>query len=942
MTSFRRIGLSSSHTLIKLTLLVLLVPFLSIGSIFQAQAHAEPVRSKAITQSSMKSHSTKQADPQEQQLHTGWQFRIAPEFVQGHTDLQNWRTAQVPGHIHTDLLQHRLIQDPYVGMAEADLQWIGKVDWEYQLRFDLDASRQKHAKKLLQFDGLDTFAEITLNGEKLMQTENAFRSYQVDVSHKLKAQDNLLQIRLASPINKMLPQVQAMPLKLAGNYPSPYGDEPKDAMTANFVRKPGYHYGWDWGPRYVTAGIWRPVKLITYDAARIEHVTLKQTRLDAKVAVINAEVAIDFIQDKAAIEGKALSLEMHVFDPAGRSVFKQVQTLQPTDLQPHSSVNTKHPLIQMAPISIQAPQRWYPHGYGQQALYTVKTILKHGSVTVAEKSQSLGLRTVELDRRFDEPVKNEVAHTQTPAAKPGQAFTFVINGIPIFAKGANLIPFDMFPNRISVDQQRKILQAARDANMNMLRIWGGGYYENDDFYRMADEMGIMIWQDFMFGGGVVPGYDDAFRQNVMEEARQQVQRLNQHPSIVLWCGNNEEETAWKDWGIGKEMQKANPEFASKVWQGYQQLFGKDLRQVVQEHGLGVPYWSSSPSNDLDDKANDSERGDKHYWEVWGGSKPVEEYLRETPRFMSEFGLQAWPQRSTVDAIASRDQQAIDHPVIRQHQKFMAGEGNARLLHYIRANYREPRDFDDFIYLSQVMQAEGITLAIKHHRASMPRTMGSMYWQLNDVWPGASWSSIDYFGNWKALHYQARKAFAPTTLVAENLDGKTTVFVVSDEASSRALQLRWRVMDFDGKVLREEYHHVQSLALGSKNVIELDDRNLLEKRDPHQTFLVLELSNAKTLIASEVVYFEATKNLKLPSADVKVKWRFKGEYAELQLSSATLARMLSIETGALKLRLSDNYFDLLPQQNKVIRISKPPAGVSWEQVRKQLKLRYMNQ
>ncbi len=937
MTFLRRTIPSIAQLLTKMLVLALLVPIISIT---QDHAHAEPAKSKAITQSSMKSHSTKQADPQEQQLHTGWQFRIAPEFVQGHTDLQNWRTAQVPGHIHTDLLQHRLIQDPYVGMAEADLQWIGKVDWEYQLRFDLDAARQKHAKKLLQFDGLDTFAEITLNGEKLMQTENAFRSYQVDVSHKLKEQDNLLQIRLASPINKMLPQVQAMPLKLAGNYPSPYGDETKDAMTANFVRKPGYHYGWDWGPRYVTAGIWRRVKLITYDVARIEHLTLKQTRLDAKVAEINAEVGIDFIQDKVAIEGKALSLEMHVFDPAGKSISKQVQTLQPTDLRPHSSVNTKHPLIQMVPISIQAPQRWYPHGYGQQALYTVKTILKQGSVMVAEKSQSLGLRTVELDRRFDEPLKNDAGQAQTQAAKPGQAFTFVINGIPIFAKGANLIPFDMFPNRISVEQQRKILQSARDANMNMLRIWGGGYYENDDFYRMADEMGIMIWQDFMFGGGVVPGYDDAFRQNVMEEARQQVQRLNQHPSIVLWCGNNEEETAWKDWGIGKEMQKANPEFASKVWQGYQQLFGKDLRQVVQEHGLGVPYWSSSPSNDLDDKANDSERGDKHYWEVWGGSKPVEEYLRETPRFMSEFGLQAWPQRSTVDAFATREQQAIDHPVIRQHQKFMAGEGNARLLHYIRANYREPRDFDDFIYLSQVMQAEGITLAIKHHRASMPGTMGSMYWQLNDVWPGATWSSIDYFGNWKALHYQARKAFAPLIVVAENVDGRITLTVVSEGMKEVSGKVRLRSMDFTGKVFREEIIPFKSESNGAQQIAKLNNEDFLQDRDPKAHLVQIELLQGGKLISEDQIFLVAAKDLKLSKPQLRHCWYKQADGWVLELEANTLVRALSMSFVGLEVKLSDNYFNLLPHQKRRIFVSTKVGDLS--KLQSAIKMKFYNE
>ncbi|WMW80034.1 glycoside hydrolase family 2 protein [Undibacterium cyanobacteriorum] len=881
----------------------------------------------------MSSASITQAQEQRLMLNTGWQFRIAEQHAQDHQELQSWRSAQVPGHVHTDLLHHKLIQDPYAGQAEAGLQWIGKADWEYQLQFELDAARLQHRKKILRFDGLDTFAEVFLNGEKIIAAENAFRTYEIDVSAKLKAKSNTILVRLYSPITKMLPQVQAMPHKLAGNYPSPYGDEPKDAMTANFVRKPGYHYGWDWGPRYVTAGIWRPVSLITYDEVRVEQVQVRQVKLDQQQAQLRVDLQVDVQMDlQAGLQPVSRTNPFEVWwkvrDPRGRVVAQDKRILSDLDSAIANAKEARHAQFD---IKIAKPQLWYPHGYGKQALYRMEFELRAGQRVLAKQARTIGLRTVTLDRSLDQEVNPNTG-------KRGQAFTFLVNGIPVFAKGANLIPFDMFPNRISVAQQREILQAARDANMNMLRIWGGGYYENDDFYRMADEMGIMIWQDFMFGGGVVPAYDDAFRRNVLEEAKQQVQRLNAHPSVVLWCGNNEEETAWKDWGIGKELQKANPTFAEQVWQGYVQLFGRDLRQVVQDHGQGVPYWSSSPSNDLDDKANDSERGDKHYWDVWGGSKPVEEYQRETPRFMSEFGLQAWPQQSTVDYFAQADQQAIDHPVIRQHQKFMAGEGNARLLHYIRANYGEPRDFAHFLYLSQVMQAEGITLAIKHHRASMPRTMGSMYWQLNDVWPGASWSSIDYFGNWKALHYQARKAFAPLTVVAENLDGVTSVSVASERLQNTVVKVRLRSMDFTGKVFREQIIPFNIGPNTAQRIAHIRNEELLQGRDPRSHFVLMELLQGEAVIAQDEIYFAPAKELKLPSANIELTWKSVGNRYQLQLKSPVLARAVILDFRGAPVKLSDNALTLQPQRTLKIEVS---SRESMQKLAQLLQVRSLN-
>ncbi len=859
---------------------------------------------------------TKTKAQAEQVLPGQWQFRIATADADAHPEFKQWRTATVPGHVHTDLLQHGLIPDPYVGMAEAGLQWIGKVGWEYQLVFDVDATTLRRQHQGLRFEGLDTFAEVTLNGEPLLTTNNAFRHYEAQVVGKLRAQNNHLLVRFSSPIQELLPQVQSMPIKLAGNYPSPYGDEPKDAMTGNFVRKPGYHYGWDWGPRYVTAGIWRPVKLIAFDEARIEGVQVNQISVNADQA--NLVVHADVRASQSLTSSRHIELAADVYAPDGSLIVKAKQTV-------HNIANKPSILLE-----IPNPQLWYPNGYGKQHLYTIQLRLLERGKTIAEKTQRIGLRTVELDRREDQ--------IENANGKKGQAFTFVINGIPVFAKGANLIPFDMFPNRVPLSKQRQILQSARDANMNMLRIWGGGYYENDALYEMADEMGLMIWQDFMFGGGVVPAYDSAFRANVAIEAQQQVKRLRHHPSIVLWCGNNEEETAWKDWGIGKEMQKANPEFANQVWQGYRQLFGEDLRSVVQEHGLGVPYWSSSPSNDLDEKANDSDRGDKHYWEVWGGSKPVEDYLRETPRFMSEFGLQAWPSLSTIDAFSKKSEQEIDSPVIRQHQKFMAGQGNQRLLHYIRANYGEPKDFAHFVYLSQVMQAEGITLAIKHHRASMPRTMGSMYWQLNDVWPGASWSSIDYFGNWKALHYQARKAFAPMIAVAENLDGVTTLSVVSERLQQEQAQLRIRTMDFFGHAVREELISFTANPNTASKIKQYQNHELLQGHAANKHLVLIELIQNGKVLSQDELYFVAAKDQALPRPTIQQRWKKLGDHVVLILKSKELTRMLEVDFGKLETKLSDNFVTLLPGQSMKIRVA---SKADLSQLKQALHFRFLN-
>lgn len=837
------------------------------------------------------------AAPAQLVIDKGWTFRLAPGHAEAtkHPDAAAWHAATVPGTVHTDLLAHKLIADPYVGAPEAGLQWIGLADWEYRTTFDAPAAVLRNARSDLVFEGLDTFAEVWLNGVRLLDADNAFRTWRLPVQGKLRAQGNELRIVFHSPIAKLLPQVEAMPVKLAGNYPSPYGDEPKEAMTGNFARKPGYHYGWDWGPRYVTAGISKPIVLQSWDALRIDNLQLRQDRVDAARADIAAVASVD------AVRAGSADLRLWQTAPDGK---RTLAAQRRVGLQAGAN------RIEL-PVHVDRPQRWFPNGYGAQPLYRYELELRDGKTAPVTVAARTGLRSIELRRDAD---------------ARGKSFYFVVNGIPVFAKGANTIPFDMFQPRIKKAQLRRVLQSARDANMNMLRSWGGGYYESDDFFDLADELGLLVWQDFMFGGGMQPAYDDAFRANVVMEARDQVRRLRNHPSLALWCGNNEEEIAWKYWGHGKTMKEADPALADRVWRGYVQLFGSDLRKVVAEEGGGIAYWASSPGDDLAEVANTPASGDMHYWEVWGNpAYPVTKYLEITPRFMSEYGLQAWPEQRTIDAFAARGEQGMATPVIEAHQKFMAGKGNERLMKYVAEEFGEPADFAGFIYLSQVMQAEGIELAALHHRASRPFTMGSLYWQLNDVWPGASWASVDWFGRWKALQFHARRFYAPVTVSAlRDAKGTTRVSLLNDRTHAVRAELRLRVMTLDGKLLREERKPVELAPLSAHKMADYADADLLGQADAASTVAVFDLQAEGEPASRHVVYFTPAKRMAWKAGSLRAQLRRDAGGPVLEITAARLARGVWVDFGELDAEVSDNAFTLLPGERITLRV-KSAAG-----------------
>ncbi|MDE1150562.1 MAG: glycoside hydrolase family 2 protein [Azospirillaceae bacterium] len=831
------------------------------------------------------------AEPTVRTLDQGWTFRLDPKdpAAKAHGGETSWRAAKVPGTVQTDLLALGRIGDPFRRDAEAGLQWIGLSDWEYRTDIQVDEATLKRGHVDLVFDGLDTFADVALNGTRLVSADNMFRQWRVPVKALLHKGANTLTVALHSPIAKLQPWLLKQPYALPGEFDSAFGDEPAGKQTSNYVRKANYQYGWDWGPRYVTLGIWQPVRLEAWDGPRLDDFHVAQRKVTADAAEVTAE--FDIQADRAG----TLQVTVTPTTPGGTDLPAVTRTVAVDAGANHVSL----------PIRIEHPRLWYPVGYGAPDLYTFHATVADGNDVVAKVERRTGLRNVELRRTPDQW---------------GKSFEFVVNGIPVFAKGANLIPFDAFPSRVPVESVRAMLQSARDANMNMLRMWGGGHYQSDAFYDMADEMGLMVWQDFMFGGAITP-YDVAFRENSRQEAVEQVKRLRDHPSIVLWCGNNEVQTGWESWPDRQTFKDSIPPAErERIVTGMTVLFGDVLRNVVTKYGDGVPYWASTPSTDFDGPADQMDDGDKHYWKVWSGSAPLEDYLDTTPRFQSEYGLQSFPVMATVKAFADpQDMESPNSPVMRAHQKFANGNGNDRLLFYIRKYYGEPKDFASFIYLSQVMQAEGIELAASHLRASRPHSMGSLYWQLNDVWPGASWSSIDYFGRWKALQFHARRFYAPLLASALRHNGKTEVRLVSDLTNPTPAQWRLRVLDMDGTVRQEKTTPVTLVPLASTDVGTFDDAALLKGADPKRTVASVELLVDGQPVSRTLVYFNDTIALALPDPVLAAEVKPAADGYALTVTAQRLAREVWVDFGDIDATLSDNAFDLLPGQSVTLTV-----------------------
>ncbi|MDE1161328.1 MAG: glycoside hydrolase family 2 TIM barrel-domain containing protein [Acidobacteriaceae bacterium] len=825
-------------------------------------------------------------------LNAGWEVRSLN--AAGHQETQAWHPATVPGVVTLDLLHAGLIQDPFFRDNEKSLQWIGLSDWEYRTTFTVSASEHSRKHQELVFEGLDTFADVYVNGKPLLSANNMFRAWRIDAAPALRTGKNELRVVFHSAITEMMPKVKAMAVKIP-TVGQVQAISEEGIATDPYVRKAPYSYGWDWGPRFVNEGIWKAVHLDTWDNLRIERLHIAQNKITADNAALEADLAAIADHDEVA----EMTVVAHLISGSGAAT---------TTL--HRTVHLTAGLNQVKlPFDLPHPALWFPVGYGKPSRYefTASLIGKGFSVHTTTRT---GLRHVELQR--------------TPDAI-GESFTFVLNGKPVFAKGADVIPFDSFAPRVTEAQHRQILQSAVDAHMNMVREWGGGYYESDDFYDIADELGLMVWQEFMFGGAQIPGDDQVpgFRENVQREAEQQVDRLRDHPSIVLWCGNNEVETGWYHWGDRVNFRKnLEKDAAIKVWQDYLLVMDNVLQSVVATHTPDIPYTPSSPHSSYDQLPDIQTAGDMHYWQVWGVNAPISEYNKITPRFMSEYGFQSFPEMATIRAFAQPADMQLTSPVMLAHQK--NDGGNERIKKYMDAEYPKPKDFASFVYLSQVQQAEAIQVAADHLRTSRPRTMGSLYWQLNDCWPVASWSSIDYFGRWKALQFYAKRFYADVEVVPYFHDGSLDTSVVNDLDHAIEASLKMTVMDFAGNVQNATTRSYTIPAASAKEVSRLNETALLNHHSADNTLVSVELSVDGKVVSERNVYFTHVKDLKLPEPVITHRWIEKNGELSLVLSSSKLARNVWVTFGDANVQLSDNSFDLLPGRPKTIAIHTPSS------------------
>lgn len=801
---------------------------------------------------------------------SAWEFRRTDENV--------WRRAAVPGTVHTDLLAHRLIPDPFAGANEKGLQWIDKKDWEYRTSFLVPPVTLQYDGLALDFTGLDTYADVYLNDQLILKAQNMFAGKQVPVKSFLKPGLNQLRIYFHSPI------ANDMPKFMNDRLVYPAGNDADDIPLSVHARKAPYHYGWDWGPRYVTSGIWRPVYFVAWNKAQLRDVWIKQQQLTTASAQLTARVKLDVQQ--------AGQYKIAVYSQSGAfstKTFNAQLTAGATETD--------------IAFTIPKPRRWWPNGLGEQHLYPVSVAVIHGRDTVQKMQRRIGLRTIEVINEAD---------------KMGTSFYVKVNGHPVFMKGANYIPSDNFLPRVSPQQYEKMFADMQSSHFNMIRVWGGGIYENDQFYDLADEKGILVWQDFMFACTLYPS-DKDFLEQVKEETAYNIARLRNHPSLALWCGNNEIAVAIKNWGWKDGYAYTDAQW-QKMLKGYDTLFQDILKKEVQQHDPGRFYFPSSPISNWG-KAEDFRHGDNHYWGVWHGMEWFEAFTTHIPRFMSEYGFQSFPELNTVRTYADSSQWDINSFVMQAHQK-SATRGNAAIKTYMDHYYKQPRNFPAFLYLSQVLQAEGMKTGMEAHRRAMPFCMGTLYWQFNDCWPGASWSGIDYYGRWKAMQYFVKKAYAPI-LVSNTLEeDKVRTYVVNDRLEDENLRLVLQLMDMEGKVLSEKQLAVKAKASTSEAVHSIGKKELLNGGDASKVILYTKLLKNNQQVSENVFYFAAPRDLQLPEPVVTTHVTENEGKISVQVSAGKLAKnvCLLLEDDKGVSHFSDNYFDLLPGATRTLQLS----------------------
>lgn len=781
--------------------------------------------------------------------------------------------AQVPGTVHTDLLQNKLIEDPFLNTNESKIQWIENEDWEYQGTFKCDKQTLQNKHVELLFEGLDTYAKVYLNGKEVLSANSMFRSWSIDAKSQLKVGNNSIKIIFESAVKRGKAEAAKLPYTLPGD-------------EKVFTRKAQYQYGWDWGPRLVTCGIYKPVQLIYWNDVKLE--TVKHI-----IKSINDTIAeVQFITRIISHDGGNYNFMINAYH--GNISNAKLQPMRNYDLKLKKGIN-----VDTLTYTIDHPKLWNTNGLGEAHLYGCDFEIRKGSAVLAVKKINIGLRKLELVKEKD---------------LFGESFYFKLNGKPVFMKGANYIPQDNFVSRTKRDEYDKLIIMAKEANMNMLRVWGGGVYPDDDFYDLCDRNGILVWQDFMFACAMYPG-DSAFVRNVEQEVKEQTERLQNHPSIALWCGNNENDEGWHNWGWQKQY-KYSKQDSTTIWNDYTKLFHQVIPKAIKT--TDIAYHSSSPSIGWGHPES-LVQGDSHYWGIWWGMEPFDVYEKKVGRFMSEYGFQGMPEMNTLKKVC--DTLSMSSQSVKAHQKHPTGYQTIQT--YMERDYKVPTDFVKYNYVSQLLQRDGMKIAIEAHRRAMPYCMGTLYWQLNDCWPVTSWSAIDYYHKPKALYYHTQHLYNDILISVKESRNQYDVYIISDRLEDFVGELNVSLKNTKGEVLMTQSKYL-TIKNNSSNLYVTLNEEVIKQFSKSENYLSVELKTKDGKSSYSTNYFFVKpKELKLYEPGLKMELSEDGK--ALYVSSNKFVKDLYLYSINSTIHFEDNFLDLEPGRVTVIKLE---AGIKF--------------
>lgn len=767
--------------------------------------------------------------------------------------------AKIPGTVQYNLMEQNIIPDPFFGTNESSSRWVESEIWNYKTHFkvgDLDANYN------LTFHGLDTYGKIYLNDILLDSPNNAFRTWDYSINSFLKKGKNTIRIQFF-PIQNIMDSLYS---KLS--YQLPY-----DSRV--MVRKAPYQFGWDWGPTILPVGITKPVVLKKWENIKLNDVQYHQIELNDKHAKLEA---------KLEIEASSENTKTVIIRLGNKALAKKKINL-------HEGANTIH-----LDFKIVNPELWWPNGYGEAYLYEFICEIQDKNKCIESDTTAIGLRKIELITETD---------------KIGESFYFKINDKSIFIKGANYIPSDVFIERTTKEQYEKLIHDAVLSNFNMLRVWGGGIYERDIFYDLCDQKGILVWQDFMFACALYPG-DSAYMENVQKEVSDNILRLRKHPCLALWCGNNEINEAWHHWGIQNQFSYSS-EDSIKVWSDYLHLFDSLIPKTISYLDPERQYWQSSPKYGWGNPES-MKSGDSHYWGVWWGEEPFEKYIEKTGRFMSEFGFQSHPGLNSIKKFIPENERFIGSKSMQVHQKHPRGDELIDL--YMKRDFPVPDNFNDYIYVSNLVQAYGMGMGIESHRRAKPTCMGTLYWQFNDCWPVTSWSGIDYFGNWKALQYEVKRLYEPILISPVIEENNLKLFVISDKLQNISGELKIEIKSFDNVLYS---HNLLELKIPGNSSNMVFQEELPLDIDFSEHYIKIEFVSKANILAEKFFFIEKPKDLKLNKVIPEFILTKQTDAYALELLSKYFIKDLYIEIAGKEYFLSDNYFNLEPNAKKVIYV-----------------------